>query len=284
MFKYISPMGQVHFTINDLMNYDSVYFRDITLTFIKNFKQKIWWFNRFSDKTVLVTVPFYYSMTGDERFLMDAFVDDVVDKRVELNTDVIPRGHVTLTNVTPNFSELANPHTWMKSTIETESETYRIISKVVAMPITLTYDVEILVESEIDAFKCLAKVINTMQIYKFFDFEYKGVFIEAMLKMPEGQDITMPREQNLSNDSKRSIKYTIEVKSHYPIFDLNWDGNLDSLLVMLGINDPGGSSGPIVVNGNVEPGGFGSSVYLANKRVYWNLHMNNLTIEENPET
>lgn len=273
-------MGQTHFNIDDLFNYHDVFFRDMTVAFIKNFRQKIWWFNRFSDKTVLVTVPFYYSMTGDERFLLDAFTDDVVDKRVELNTDIIPRGHTTINSITPNFSELANPHTWIKSQIETDDETYRIVSKVMAIPITVSFDVEILVDSEIDAFKCLAKVLNTMQIYKFFEFQYKGIFIEAVLKMPEGQDLTIPREQNLSSDSKKSVKYTVEVKTHYPVIDLNWDGNLDSLLAMLGLTDPGASNtNAITVSGNTEPNGFGSSVQLANKRVYWNQYFNRLNIE-----
>lgn len=274
-------MGQTHFNIDDLFNYHDVFFRDMTIAFIKNFRQKIWWFNRFSDKTVLVTVPFYYSMTGDERYLLDAFTDDVVDKRVELNTDMIPRGHATINSITPNFSELANPHTWIKSQIETDDETYRIVSKVMAIPITVSFDVEILVDSEIDAFKCLAKVLNTMQIYKFFEFQYKGIFIEAVLKMPEGQDLTIPREQNLSSDSKKSVKYTAEVKTHYPVIDLNWDGNLDSLLAMLGITDPGpGNTGAITVSGNTEPNGFGSSVQLANKRVYWNQYFNRLNFED----
>lgn len=274
-------MGQTHFNIDDLFNYHDVFFRDMTIAFIKNFRQKIWWFNRFSDKTVLVTVPFYYSMTGDERFLLDAFTDDVVDKRVELNTDIIPRGHTTINSITPNFSELANPHTWIKSQIETEDETYRIVSKVMAIPITVSFDVEILVDSEIDAFKCLSKVLNTLQIYKFFEFQYKGIFIEAVLKMPEGQDLTVPREQNLSSDSKKSVKYTVEVKTHYPVIDLNWDGNLDSLLAMLGLTDPGaGNTNAITVSGNTEPNGFGSSVQLANKRVFWNQYFNRLNIED----
>jgi len=288
-------MGQTHFSINELMNYDEVFFRDLSIAFIKNWRQKIWWFNRFTDKTILVIVPFYYSMTGDERFLLDAFVDDVVDKRVELNTDIIPRGHVTLTNITPNFSEIANPHTWIKSTVETEVETYRIISKVQAIPVTVSYDLEILVDSETDAMKCVAKILNTMQIYKFFDLEHKGIYTEAVMKMPENAEISVPREANMNSDTKISIKYSIEVKTHYPVVDLNWDGNLDSLLKLLGIdttnlNDPNnpnnpanGGGGALEIQGNVDASGFGTAFHLANKKVNWSQTFNKLNVERPPD-
>ena len=272
-------MGQTHFKINDLFNYNEVFLRDITVAFIKNWQQKIWWLNRFKDENVLVTVPFYYSMTGDERFLLDSFVDDIVDKRAELNTDIIPRGHVTLTNVTPNFSEMANPHVWLKSHVDGQEETYRIMSKVVAMPMTLNYDCEIIVDSEIDAFKCAEKVLNTLQIYKFFDIEHKGIYVEAVLKLPENAEIKMPRDHNMSSDTSKSIKYSVEVKTYYPIVDLNWDGNLDSLKKLLGITptDPLQDS---TFHKNIDPNSFGTSFFLANKKVQWTNYINGLNLNE----
>ena len=274
-------MGQTQFGIDELMNYDSVYFRDLTIAFKKTWSQKIWWFNRFTDKTVLVTVPFYYSMTGDERFLYDAFVDDTVGKRVELNTDQIPRGHLVLTSIVPNFSELANPHTWLKSSVDTDAETFRIISKVMAIPITATYDLEILLDSETDIMKCVAKIMNTIQIFKFFDLEHKGIYVEAVMKMPEGTEITIPRENNMSSESKISLKYSIEVKTHYPVIDLNWDGNLNSLLTILGIdpNDPNLNSGVIEIGNNIEANSFGTAYFPANKRVNWKWNINKLNVE-----
>lgn len=270
-------MGQTHFNINELLNMDSVFLRDITIAFIKNWQQKIWWLNRFTNETKLVTVPFYYSMTGDERFLLDTFVDDIVDKRVELNTDIIPRGHVTLTNVTPNFSEMANPHVWLKSHVEGAEETFRIMSKVIAMPVTINYDCEIVVDSEIDTFKCVEKVLNTLHIYKFFDIEHKGIYVEAVLKLPEGTEIKMPREHNMSSDTSKSVKYSVEVKTHYPIVDLNWDGNLDTLKKFLGVI-PGDPLEDSTFHRNVEANSFGTAFFLANKRVQWNNYITGLNL------
>jgi hypothetical protein len=54
---------------------------------------EISWYYEFSSGTREVNVPFYYSLTGDEKFVIDTFVDDVVsdNRKTELNTDQIPR-------------------------------------------------------------------------------------------------------------------------------------------------------------------------------------------------
>ena len=55
-------------------------------------------------------------MTGDERFLLDTFQDDIVSENrfIELNTDVIPRGHITMKSFNITSDEFANPNVWLK--------------------------------------------------------------------------------------------------------------------------------------------------------------------------
>ena len=86
--------------IGDRFNYDDVFFRDLTVCVLDTMEGRIKWVNKFSSGDVPVDVPFYYSVTGDERFLLDSFQDDIVsnNRYIELNTDIIPRGHLTLTN------------------------------------------------------------------------------------------------------------------------------------------------------------------------------------------
>jgi hypothetical protein len=125
--------------------------------------------------------------------------------------------------------------------------------------------------------------------------EHKGIYTEAIMKMPESAEITMPREANMGSDGKISIKYSIEVKTHYPIVDLNWDGNLDTMLRMLGvdISDPNNPNNPnnpnfqgggaLEIHGNVDASAFGTAFYPANRKVNWNLGFNKLNVERPPE-
>jgi hypothetical protein len=260
--------------LQNKLNFDNVYFRDLAKSVMGAFQDKIWWVNDFSDEARLVVVPFYYSMTGDESFLMDAFVDDVPGERVELNTDIIPRAHITITSVTAEFSKIRNPHVWMRSDLEADEEIYSIYSKVKAIPMSTTFDVELRLDSEIDVWKCYSKILDVFSLYKYMDFQHRGIYIEAVFALPEGKEISMPREQDLGSDSTISIKFPVEVKSYYPAIDLGYNGSLKEFQKL--------------INGEefiTKPGVFGTQFHLANKRVRWNINIQRLDEEDiqNPD-
>lgn len=247
--------------LHNKLNFDDIYFRDLSKAVLGAFQDKIWWINNFKDDARLVAVPFYYSMTGDESFLLDAFVDDTPAERVELSTDIIPRGHITISGVNANFGSIRNPHVWMRSDLEHDEEMFSIYSKVKAVPMSTTFDVEIKLDSEIDTWKCYTKILDVFSLYKYMDFQHRGIYIEAVFALPEGQDITMPREHDLASDSDISIKFSLEVKSFYPAIDLGYNGSLSEFKKIL--------------NGEefiTKPGVYGTQFYLANKRVNWKLN------------
>ena len=113
-------------------------------------------------------------MTGDERFLLDSFSDDVVsdNRYVELNTDMIPRGHLTMTGFDIKSDEFSNPNVWLRTVVENKTEIKKVLAKIRAVPMSVKYDLVILVNSEIDSFKCSQSIINTLWLYRFMYFEY----------------------------------------------------------------------------------------------------------------
>ena len=64
--------------IGDRFNFEYCFLRDLTICVLDTVEGEVRWTNRFSSGDREVKVPFYYSMTGDERFLLDSFSDDVV--------------------------------------------------------------------------------------------------------------------------------------------------------------------------------------------------------------
>jgi hypothetical protein len=102
--------------IGERFNFEDRIFRDLTLCVLDTLEGEIRWVNKFSNGDVPVDVPFYYSLTGDERFLLDSFSDDVVsnNRLNDLNTDKIPRGHLTLTGFNIRADEFPNPNVWLK--------------------------------------------------------------------------------------------------------------------------------------------------------------------------
>lgn len=204
--------------IGERFNFEDVFFRDLTVCVLDSLEGNIKWVNRFTSGDVNVDVPFYYSMTGDERFLLDSFTDDVVSENryVELNTDIIPRGHLTMTGYNIKSDEFANPNVWLKMVVENESEIKRVLAKVRAVPIAINYDLSILLSSEVDIFKCSQAILDTIWIYKYMYFEYNFMNIDAVMLIPDTEQIEIVREKNMTTDNTIKVTLSFEVHTYYP--------------------------------------------------------------------
>jgi hypothetical protein len=206
--------------IGDTFNFEDVFFRDLTVCVLDTLEGQIKWVNRFTSGDVFVQVPIYYSLTGDERFLLDSFSDDIVSENrfIELNTDLIPRGHLTMTGFNIKSDEFANPNVWLRMVVENEFEIRKVLGKVRAVPITVNYDLEITLSSEIDTFKCSQAILDTLWIYRFMYFEHNFMNIDAILLMPDTNSIEMSREKNLTSDNNIKLKCSFTVETYYPAF------------------------------------------------------------------
>ena len=209
--------------IGEKFNFDEVFLRDLTICVLDTLEGRVKWVNRFTSGDVQVNVPFYYSLTGDDRFLLDAFTDDIVSQNrfVELNTDQIPRGHVTLTSWVIRSDEFRNPNIWLRNVIEDNVEAKRVLNKLRAIPITATYDLQILLKSEVDVFKCSQAIMNTLWLYKYMYFEHNYMNIDAIMMQPDNTGIEIVREKNLKSDNTIKITASLEVQTFYPAFITN---------------------------------------------------------------
>jgi hypothetical protein len=206
--------------IGDKFNMEDVFFRDLTVCVLDTLEGQVNWVNRFSSGDVNVNVPFYYSLTGDERFLLDSFSDDIVsnNRYVELNTDIIPRGHITLTSYDIRAEEFANPNVWLKMVIENQTQIRKMLTKVRAVPVTAKYDLVILLNSEIDTFKCSQAIIDTLWLYRFMYFEYNFMNIDAVMILPDSNQVEITREKNMTNDNTIKLSVSFEVQTYYPAY------------------------------------------------------------------
>lgn len=211
--------------IGDKFNFEDVFFRDLTICVLDTLEGQVRWTNRFSSGDIDVEVPFYYSLTGDERFLLDSFVDDIVSgdscgngRYVELNTDVIPRGHLTMKGFNIRSDEFANPNVWLRTVLENKDEIKKVLGKLRAVPITVNYDLEILLTSELDSFKCAQAIMDTLWLYKFMYFEHNFMNIDAVILMPDTNQVDMVREKSMSSDNQIKLTVSFEVQTYYPAY------------------------------------------------------------------
>lgn len=208
--------------IGEKFNFEDVFFRDLTICVLDTLEGEIRWMNRFSSGDREVNVPFYYSMTGDERFLLDSFSDDIVSNNrfVDLNTDIIPRGHLTLTGFDIRSDEFANPNVWLKMITEAENsdEIRKALVKVRAVPVSVKYDLSILLASEIDIFKCSQAIMDTLWLYRFMYFEHNFMNIDAVMLIPDSNQVEIQRDKNMTSDNQIKLTLSFEVQTYYPAY------------------------------------------------------------------
>jgi hypothetical protein len=204
--------------INKQYNYDDNFFRMVGVALTKTLQNSISWINHFDDKKIRVVVPFYMSIAGDERFLLDAFVDDIPDKRVELNTDIIPRGIVSFMSMNSDTSQFANPNQYLSRKKEINGKLKTLIQKTKAVPVSLTYNIDIVLKTEIDVLKASEKLLNTLFNYMFFNIDYFGIKIDAVFSLPDDKEIEIQREITSDTDNKKHIRFSLKVDTYYPIF------------------------------------------------------------------
>jgi len=195
------------------------------ISLAKTLNRRLRWINYFSDEKRCVTVPMYLSFAGSERFLLDSYLDDITDARVELNTDQIPRGIITPTSFSSVSDQFANPNIYIPKNTKIHDQYTKIISKVFAIPIEVSYDIEIRVDSEIDIYKVSEKIMDLLFNYRFFNMDYFGVKIDNILELPDDRSIKLPRDGDidLSSDNVKSINFNLSVKSNYPSWQVDTD-------------------------------------------------------------
>lgn len=200
-------------------NYDDVFLRDVTVSLISQLHNKLKWYNTFEDKKVLVSIPFQYSLTGDERYLMDAFMDDTYGKRPELNIDTLQRGMVLLSSRSTKTSEYTNPNVPIQVYREIDGQLQKVtIENQRILPLKLSYEVTIKVSTEGEMFKCEQAIWNSLYPYKYFNFEWNYFRIDCTMSIPDSVNTEIPREiQGVSGEDKKTIKFSIDVNTNYPI-------------------------------------------------------------------
>lgn len=205
----------------DKNNFDDLYLRCVIVGFLGFLK------NRFSWKYVSeehgeyeVKLPIHYCLTGDNRYIMDAFFDDVPDKRVNMNTDQIPRAEIELTSWSIKSDEFTNPNIWLNINKEIDEELVQVAAQVKSVPIKLTFDMNLVTNNEADVFRCWQIYMKTMWMYKYFNFDYSRLPINAVFNFvgdvtnPIARDFTFGQTTGLIKST-----YTFEINTFFPIFD-----------------------------------------------------------------
>lgn len=217
-------------------NTDEVFLRGLITSLLKSLNDKLKYIQINDQQEVLeVYVPFFYSMTGDESFLQDFFLEYkecLTDKPMaEGNYDVLPRGIVSLQSSEIDSQNLANKYTRMtyaRETVTGEMKTFSSFTN--SVPLNLNFNINLKTDTLLDAFKLYQAVIGTFYKTYPFSFEYEGFRIPCQTGFPESYEMNKQLEFSYSNSQKYiEFNFSIVVETYFPEKDLSTErfrGNL----------------------------------------------------------
>lgn len=217
-------------------NTDDVFLRNLLISFLRSLNEKLKYYQTNDQQQLLeVYIPFYPSMTGDEPFLQDFYLEyqNCIDGSImaEGNYDVIPRGIVKMGPSSIDPTGLTNKYTRMNYTKESqegEMKTYSAYTN--SLPINISFDIVIKTDTLLDSFKIYQSVIETFYKTYSFSFEYGGFRIPCQAGFPESYENNKQLEFSYMNNPQNiDLSFSVAVETYFPEKDLTTErfrGNL----------------------------------------------------------
>ena len=139
---------------NQEFNKDNVILRYVIVGLLAELRNKIYFYNQVDEDVVSkVNVPFYYSVTGNERFLLDAFLFGATENGEAVGDyEVVPRGVAQLSGISIDSGSMTNKFIRSQFVREFQGQLKTFSLETAFLPINLTFDIPLFVQI---IWKCL---------------------------------------------------------------------------------------------------------------------------------
>lgn len=229
----------------NVFNKDDVFLRNYIIAIRSFLNDKLYLENWFSGKKQKVSIPFFFNMGGNERFLQETFLSDTYDDTVEekiseTNVDVIPRGIFTISSIDVLSAELTNRFILGKRQVINNGQREEVISNLNVIPLTIPIDIQIKTNTKIDIFKLWQRIVYTFYKIANINFIYKGNPISAYLGFPESNNMENKYEFSFGDIQEQLLNFSIETTTYLPVYDeefFNFNSDNTIQKTILNIND-----------------------------------------------
>lgn len=206
---------------NQEFNKDKSTLRYIIVATLAELQNRVYYYNLVNDQLKKIDVPFYYSITGSERFLQDNFIYDAEENGKAVGDyEVVPRGMLQMTGYSINDDELTNKYTNGNLLFNCKDGIVRTFSgRFCYKPITMSFDCTIICTSHIEILKVSESLVSKLSEPKLFIVDLGMFSMEAALVIPN--EFTHEKTFEFQVDTKKEcqITFSIEVKSFIPVLD-----------------------------------------------------------------
>ena len=167
-----------------------------------------------------VPIPFYPAMANQERFMQDFYMyyhPDCQTSYAEGNYDQIPRGVIQLSSFTIDSASLVNKFVRGTYHKQVDGQVKAYSDYVNVIPIRMSYDVEIVAGSVLEAFKIVQEFIATFYKAATYQVSYKGFKVPCQVGFAQDYTIEKPVEFTFGDDKKISVNFPLELETYQPV-------------------------------------------------------------------
>ncbi len=205
---------------NAEFNTDDVYLRYIIIAFLAELRNKVYFYNYVDGNKVKVEVPFYYSVTGQERFLLDKFLFDALDKDKAVGDyERVPRGIIELDSASIDSGSLVNKFVRGEFLREINGVLKTFSLNTQLIPLTLSFKATIVSNNNLEMFKIFQGIISSLYKSSNFYVDMGGFKVQSSVVIPEDLNQQRPVEFGFSDRKEYLIDFNLEVKSFTFIFE-----------------------------------------------------------------
>jgi hypothetical protein len=177
-----------------------------------------------NEETEEIKVPWFYNQSGDERFMQDFYTHYAAcdfPKPVDGNFDMIPRGQITYAGANIDANRITNRFVQGRYVKEVEGKLQSFVSFLYSIPLTITFDCEMWLDTQVTALKVEQAIRETFYKTVTFYFYYKGMRLGATAGFSEqiGVEKMIEYSFETGDESIPKIKFTIELETYQPVFD-----------------------------------------------------------------
>ena len=219
-------------------NKDDSVVRHVVVGLLADLNSKLsFWRQINHDERVIVDVPFYYAIAGDENFMRDNFLFSTLNGencdpdpiKADGNYDRVPRGIVNLTSIAIDPSKLVNKRNLGQYNMITPNGEFKgFVAEFEMIPVNLGVDIEIILSSQLDMFKVTEAIIKKMYKANFYNVDAghldEGTYrISSEYMMPEDYTQERPVEYGFDDKQNHKVTFSLEINSFIHSFDFEED-------------------------------------------------------------
>jgi hypothetical protein len=206
---------------NQEYNKDNTILRYIIVALLAELKDKVYYYNQIDEDTLKkIPVPFFYSITGDGRFLMDNFLYDAEAKGKAIGDyETVPRGIIQLTGISIDSGNQTNKFARGEFVQEWEGILKTFSLETNFLPLNMSFDCTVVCSSNLEMLKVTESLMSKLYKNSLFQVDLGMMRVQANFAVPE--DYTQNRlfEFQLNDKKEWSVTFPIEVSSFMPVFE-----------------------------------------------------------------